>query len=148
MQAVGARVTLTAVGAGTATIEVTATDPDGLSAMQSFRVRVTAPFIDDPLVLGVTPIKAVHFTELRERINVLRQEAGLARFDWTDPVLQAGVTGVRLTHLLELRSALAAAYRAAGRSAPGWTDASPASGSTPIRAAHVTELRAAVLALE
>ena len=148
VQAVGAQVTLTAVGAGTATIEVTATDPDGLSAMQSFRVRVTAPFTDDPIVPGVTPVRAVHFTELRARIDVLRSEAGLASFRWMDPELRAGVTRVRLVHLLELREALAAAYAAAGRAAPRWTDASPASGSTPIRAAHVTELRAAVLALE
>ena len=148
----GAVVTLTAVGEGTATIRVTATDPEGLSATQSFTVMVSTTvsgsFTDDPLQPGVTPVKAVHFTELRTRVDALRSAAGLLRFSWTDPVLQAGVTPVRLAHLLELRSALAEAYRAAGRSAPRWTDASPASGSTPIRALHVTELRAAVLALE
>ena len=147
-RATGAQVTLTAVSAGTATIEVTATDPGGLSATQSFLVRVTAPFTDDPIVPGVTPVKAVHFTELRVRIDGLRSEAGLAPFRWTDPELRAGVTRVRRVHLLELRAALAEAYGAAGRAAPRWTDASPASGSTPIRALHVTELRAAVLALE
>ena len=109
-----AQVTLTGVGEGAATILVTATDADGLSAAQSFRVRVTAPFTDDPLRRGVTPISAVHFTELRARIDVLRDEAGLGRFRWTDPVLRAGVTRVRLEHLLELREALAAAYAAAG----------------------------------
>ena len=149
--AAGARVTLTAVGEGTATIRVTATDPGGLSAIQSFTVTVTTvsgSFTDDPLQPGVTPIKAVHFTELRTRIDALRSAAGLLRFSWTDPVLRAGVTRVRRVHLLELRSALAEAYGAAGLAAPRWTDASPAAGSTPIRAAHVTELRAAVLALE
>ena len=149
--AAGARVTLTAMGEGTATIRVTATDPGGLSAAQSFTVTVTAapaPFTDDPIRPGVTPIKAVHFTELRARIDALRSVAGLAPFSWTDPVLRPGVTRVQRVHLLELRAALAEAYRAAGRSAPRWTDASPTSGSTPIRAAHVTELRAAVLALE
>ena len=148
VRAAGARLTLTAVGAGTATIEVTATDPDGLSATQSFRVRVTATFTDDPIVPGVTPIKAVHFTELRTRINALRSAAGLARFSWTDPVLRPGVTRVRRVHLLELRTALAEAYSGAGRAVPRWTDALPAGGTTPIRAAHVTELRTAVLALE
>ena len=146
--AASARVTLAAVGAGTATIEVTATDPDGLSATQSFRVRVTAPFTDDPIVPGVTPVRAVHFTELRARIDILRREAGLAPFRWTDPELRARVTRVRRVHLLELREALAAAYGAAGRAAPRWTDPAPTAGSTPIRAAHLTELRAAVLALE
>ena len=150
-QAAGARVTLAAVGEGTAAIRVTATDPGGLSATQAFTVTVTAmrvPFTDDPLVPGVTPIKAIHFTELRTRIDGLRSAADLLRFSWTDPVLRAGVTRVRRVHLFELRSALAEAYRASGRAAPRWTDASPVSGSTPIRALHLTELRAAVLALE
>ena len=147
----GARVTLTAVTEGTSAIRVTATDPGGLSAVQSFRVTVTslsAPFTDDPIVPGVTPVRAVHFTELRTRVDALRRSAGLPRHAWTDPALRAGATRVRLVHLSELRSALAAAYTASGRAAPTWTDAAPAAGSTPIRAAHVTELRAAVLALE
>ena len=151
VRAAGARVTLTAVGEGTAMIRVTATDPGGLSAAQRFTVMVSAapaPFTDDPLRPGVTPIRAVHFTELRTRIDALRAAAGLAPFRWTDSVLRAGVTRVRLAHLLELREALAAAYAAAGRPAPRWTDAAPVGGTTPIRAAHLTELRAAVVALE
>lgn len=145
-------VTLTAVSEGTATIRVTATDPGGLSAVQAFRVtveqRVTVPFTDDPIVPGVTPVRAVHLTELRTRIDGLRMAVGLGRLAWTDPVLTAGATPVRLVHLLELRSALAAAYRAAGRAAPLWTDAAPVGGTTPVRAAHLMELRAAVRALE
>ena len=148
VRAAGARVTLTPAGAGTATIEVTATDPGGLSAAQAFRVRVTPPFTDDPIVPGETPIRAVHFTELRARIDVLRIEAGLARFRWTNPGLRTRVTRVRRVHLVELREALAEAYAAAGRAAPPWTDPTPVAGTTPIRAAHLTELRAAVRALE
>ena len=152
VQAAGARVTLTAIGEGTATIRVTATDPGGLSASQSFTVTVgtsvSVPFTDDPIRPGVTPVRAVHFTELRTRIDALRTAAGLGRFAWADPALTAGVTRVRLVHLLELRSALAAAYAAAGRPSPRWTDSAPAPGATPIRAAHLMELRAAVVALE
>ena len=144
----GGRATLTAVAPGRAAIEVTATDPGGLRASQTFAARVTAPFTDDPVRPGETPVRAVHFTELRARIDVLRGEAGLGRFAWTDPVLRAGATRVRLAHLLELREALGQAYRAAGRAAPRWTDPAPARGATPIRAAHLNELRAAVLALE
>ena len=151
-RAAGALVTLTAVGEGAATIRVTATDPGGLSATQSFTVRVSMTvsrsFTDDPIRPGVTPVKAVHFTVLRTRIDALRRAGGLQAFSWTDPVLTAGVTRVRGAHLLDLREALAAAYAAAGRSAPGWTDAAPMAGSTPIRTAHVMELRASVLALE
>ena len=148
--AAGARVTLTAAGGGRATIRVTATDPGGLSATQAFTVTVAmrSPFTDDPIVPGVTPVRAVHFTELRTRVDALRSAAALGRFAWTDPALRAGVTPVRLVHLLELREALGAAYTAAGRAEPRWTDAAPVAGSTPIRAAHLTELRAAVVALE
>ena len=150
--AAGARVTLTAVGLGTAQIRVTATDPGGLSAARSFTATVTdrppTSFTDDPIRPGATPIRAIHFTELRSRIDGLRRAAGLTPFAWTDPVLRAGATPVRLVHLLELRQALGAAYQAAGRTPPPWTDAAPAAGSTPIRAAHLTELRVAVVALE
>lgn len=147
----GAQMRLRGVTEGTATIEVTATDPDGLSAARRFAATVTTspPFTDDPIVPGVTPIQAVHFTELRGRIDGQRRRAGLASFGWTDAVLEGGgVTPVRLLHLVELRAALEEVYSASGRAAPRWTDASPAAGETPIRAAHLTELRAAVVALE
>ena len=146
----GARATLTAAALGTAAIRVSATDAAGQSAARSFTVTVTrsAPFTDDPLRPGVTPVRAVHFTELRTRIDGLRRGSGLGPFAWTDPVLTPGETPVRLAHLLELRRALAEAYAAAGRAVPRWTDASPAVGTTPIRAAHLTELRSAVMALE
>ena len=148
----GAFVMLAALSEGAATIRVAATDPGGLSVTQSFRVSVevavSEPFTDHPIRPGVTPVKAIHFTELRTRIDGLRSAAGLLRFSWTDPALQPGVTRVRRVHLLELRSALAEAYQAGGRATPRWTDASPAAGRTPIRALHVTELRVAVRELE
>ena len=148
----GSRLMLTAVSLGTAQIRVTATDPDGLSAARSFTVVVTdrppISFTDDPIQPGVTPVRAIHFTELRNRVDGLRRAAGLVPFGWTDPGLRAGATPVRLVHLLELRQALGAAYQAMGRTPPRWTDAVPAAGATPIRAAHLTELRAAVVALE
>ena len=135
----------------TVTITVTATRVDDTAEVE-FTVTVTvasrSPFTDDPIVAGVTPVRAVHFTELRTRIDALREQAGLGRFRRTDPVLRTGVTPVRLVHLLELRAALGAAYSAAGRAAPRWTDAAPTAGTTPIRAAHLMELRAAVVALE
>ena len=144
----GSTVTVTPAGAGTATVTVTATDAGGLSATQTFTVTVLRPFTDAPLRPGTTPIRAVHFTELRSRIDGLRQAAGLARFGWTDPVLRAGATRVRLVHLLELRQALGGAYAAAERTPPPWTDAAPTADALPVRAAHLTELRAAVVALE
>ena len=107
-----------------------------------------APFSDDPIVPGATPIRAVHFAELRARTDAVRRGLGLAPFPWTNPVLRAGTTPVRLAHLLELREALAAAYAASGRAAPRWNDPLPSTGRTRIRAVHLTELRAGVVALE
>ena len=87
----GASVMLAAVSEGAATIRVTATDPGGLSAMQPFtvtvEVSVSEPFTDHPIRSGVTPVKAVHFTELRARIGALRRAVGLPAFSWTDSVL-------------------------------------------------------------
>ena len=54
VRALGARVTLTAVGEGAATIRVTATDPWGLSAAQSFRVTVERPN-QPPEAVGILP---------------------------------------------------------------------------------------------
>ena len=146
----GSSLTVTPVAAGRAVVTVTATDAGGsnTTATQSFAVTVARRFTDHPLVPGVTPVRAVHFTELRTRIDALRSPMGLGWFAWTDPVLRAGVTPVGLVHLLELREALAAAYAAAGSAAPRWTDALPVEGTTPIRAAHVMEIRAALVALE
>ena len=104
----GGTVTLGPVAAGAATVTVTAGDPGGLSATQSIAVTVQAAggvngFTDDPLVPGVTPVRAIHFRELRTRIDALRSQAGLSAYAWTDPTLRAGATAVSSVHLTELR---------------------------------------------
>ena len=151
-QAAGTLVTLTPVTAGAATITVSATDVGGsnATAAQRFVVTVveTAAFTDHPLRPGVTPIRAVHFLELRARVDALRTRAGLSPFGWTDPVLAPGLTTVRRAHLTELRTALAQAYSAAGRPPPAYTDPELPARAIAIRAVHLMELRAAVEALE
>ena len=107
-----------------------------------------AAFTDDPLVPGVTPVRAAHLLELRARIDALRRRAGLPAFGWTDAVVVPGVTPARAAHLTELRSALGEAYAAAGRPAPGYTDAAVTAGATAMRAVQLQELRRAVVALE
>ena len=143
-------VTVTPVRSGSATVTVTATDPHGASATQQFEVTVTAraAFTDHPIVLGATPIKAVHFIELRERIDALRLRNRLAAFPWTDPTLVAGVTPVRRVHLTELRSALAAVYDAVDRPRPVYPDGGASARTLPVKAAHIMELRVAVLDVE
>ena len=146
----GSMLTVTPVGPGSATVTVTATDPGGASATQQFEVAVAAraTFTDHPITPGATPIKAVHFVELRARIDALRIRRRLPPFAWTDPTLVAGVTRVKRAHLTELRSALDAVYDAVSRPRPTYTDATAAAGAISIKAAHVMELRTAVLAVE
>ncbi len=129
-----------ATSAATATI-------GGVSA--TFTVALSsAAFTDDPIVAGSTPIKAVHITELRARINALRQQFGLAAMAWTEPVINTG-TAPKPVHFAEMRRALQEAHVAAGRGVLTFTaDATLSPGVTGIRAAHIQELRNAVIALE
>ena len=87
---------------------------------------------DDPLLPGVTQIKAVHFTELRTRINKLLTGCGGTAFAFTDPTLTANETRVRAVHVTDLRTALGRAYDACGRSRPTWSEPAPERGSTAI----------------
>jgi subtilisin family serine protease len=106
-------------------------------------------FTDTPLVAGSTLVKTLHITELRSRVDLLRQRFGLASYQWTDPSLGAGSTMIRLTHIADLRAALADAYTAAGMTAPTYaTDPTLTAGVTQVKAAHVSELRSAVITLE
>ena len=103
-------------------------------------------FTDDPVVAGLTVVRAVHLEELRERIDALRIEHGLERFAYRDPSIEAGVTPVRAVHVAELRTALDGVYDAAERRRPTYGD-EPREGAE-LRAAHVNDLRRAIQALE
>jgi List-Bact-rpt repeat protein len=118
------------------------------SAGATFVTSFSGTFTDDPLVAGITLIKAVHVTELRLAIDQERTRRGLAAFTWTDPVLTPGIRVVSAIHLAELRAALNAAYQAASRPLPGYTDALIVARSLRVRAVHIQELRAAVRALQ
>lgn len=112
----------------------------------TFTIGLT-PFSDDPLTAGITPVKAVHITELRERIDVIRTRLGLAGYPWTDAALTPGTSTIKAVHVAELRAALAEAYVRSGRSAPAYASPAPAPGVL-ITAAAINELRAAVAAIE
>ncbi len=148
----GSNLTLAPVAAGVATITVTATGTDNSVATQRFRVTVlavtAATTFSARLVPGTTPLRAIHFLELRTRIAALRTREGLPPVRWTDPVLTVGVTPVKRVHLTELRDALGETYDTAGRSRPTYTDHIVTVGVTAIKAAHVVELRNAIGALE
>ena len=101
-------------------------------------------FTDDPIEPGVTPVRALHFTELRAGIDQLRAAHGLDPFPWTDPTLATGAS-VRGLHVTELRTALRQAYDAAGRTRVFSTE--PVEPGRVIQAWHVNELRRAIEAL-
>lgn len=122
----------------------------GSADSQTATVEVVpyVPFTDSPLVAGETPLRAVHITELRSRIDALRQGLGLTPFSWTDPALAANSTTLRAVHVVELRAALVEAYAAAHIAAPSFTDPTLPQGSVAIKRIHIQELRDAVVALE
>lgn len=128
------------LSAGTYTVEAT-TFGAGLTGSFALRVSERRPFVDDPIEAGL-PIRAVHLTELRGRIDELRVSAGLPRYSWVDRTLRPGVTPVRAVHWEQLRTALDQAYDADGRRRPGYTDEIEV--GVPIEADHVNELRRAV----
>jgi bacillolysin len=101
-------------------------------------------FTDDPLVAGVTRIKVVHVTELRNRINAIRAARGLGAASWTNDITTGTV--VRSGEVLEMRTALAGAYTATSLPVPSFTDTllTP----TAVKTTHITQLRAAVVAME
>ena len=123
----------------------------GSADSQTATIQVVSytPFTDATLVAGETPLRAVHITELRTRINAQRQRFSLGAFSWTDPVLSANATPLRAVHIAELRAALVEAYTAAGVTPPpSFTDPTLAGGNTPIKSIHILELRDAVGTLE
>jgi hypothetical protein len=121
-------------------------EPEGIYRTDVFVVRLLGgSFTDTPLSPG-TVIRAVHFTELRGRIDVLRVTHGLVPFPWTESDLAPGSIITR-AHLTDLRTALQQAYAAAGSTPPTFAE-TITSGVTLVRAAHLEELRDAVIALE
>ena len=98
---------------------------------------------DDPVVAGQTPVKAVHIQEIRQRIDVLRQERGLPAAVYTSRPRQDGTIQAR--HFTETISALAAVYREDGADPPAYGRV--ATGE-PIRALTVNALRTAIVARE
>jgi len=101
-------------------------------------------FSDDPLIPGVTPVRAMHVSELRNRINAVRGRFGVAAYNWTDPDLTAAP--IKAIHITELRAAITDAYTAATLAPPIFSD--PALAGMPIKAVHIAELRNATVSLE
>ena len=106
----------------------------------------TASAGEDYIAITAQAVKAVHLTELRDRIDDLRMAHGLQRFAYMDPPITAGHTRVRAVHLVELRTALDQTYDAAERRRPRYTGAVGADAA--VRAVHINDLRRSIQALE
>jgi hypothetical protein len=102
-------------------------------------------FTDDPLIAGLTVIRAVHIAELRARIDAVRAHFLLGSYPYTDSIM-ANATTIRARQMAEARTALDEAYDAAMRTRPSYST-SPEVGVT-IRVADIAELRAAIQAIE
>jgi hypothetical protein len=109
-----------------------------LSAPGSIDVATAITFTDDPLSIGVTPIKAQHVTELRQAVNAIRATANLSAATWTDTTLNSSVS-VKAVHITELRTNLDQALTALGLPVSGYTDASLS--GVLIKKVHLDELR-------
>ena len=115
----------------------------GATPTHAQSLPASCTFTDDPVIAGVTVVKAVHVTQLRVCINDVRIQRSLSTVTWTDSTLTAQQSTVKAVHVIEIRSAIAAIYTAAGTSAPQFTDTITAT-TTTIRAVHFNELRSAI----
>jgi hypothetical protein len=132
------------VTAGNAYIyKVRATDTAGTSPYSLPDAATTFVFTNDPLVLQVTAIKAIHLTELRAAVNALRSAAGLAASTFTDPALSTSTT-IKADHVQELRTAINQVRSSLGLPAVTFTDAALAPDTTKVRVVHLDELRNSV----
>jgi len=130
---------LTSTTGGTATISGTLNgQPLSNQATVTFTATLSTPFTDDPIVAGVTIVKAIHITELRDAVNFVRWLAGLPPATFTTPVVAGSI--IQTADITELRSALAEAR--VGLPPVTYTDANLTAG-TPVKAVHIQELREA-----
>ena len=112
------------------------------TAASNVDLATTVAFTDDPVQLGVTPIRAGHVTQLRTAVNAARAAAGRPLATWTNANLAQAP--VRTEDVEELRAALNDARGAAGMVAALFSDAPLVKNSTTIRKTHLKELRQAV----
>ena len=139
------------------TYTVYAKENDGLvnssTTQRTFTVE-TPSLTDSTLTSGITPIKAVHITELRTAIENVYGYYGLTVPTWTDSTITSGVTHIKAVHVTELRTAIEAIRTYVNGfdtgtskdiSAFSWTDESLS--NVRIKAVHIEEIRDAITIL-
>lgn len=101
-------------------------------------LAVPFSYTDPSITLG-TPIRAVHFTDLRTAITAARTALRFAVRPFALP-LSSGVF-IQRSHLVELRSAIDAVRASVGLAPTAYTDTTVTAGATRVRSAHVLEMR-------
>ena len=115
---------------------------DSENLLQRIHVELEG-FTDSPLVAGVTPVKALHMTELQDRVNTLRTSYGLSKYSFTTITSGAGKIADWSAHVAEIRAAVDEVAAKAGKSHAAWLEI-PANRP---RADVIEQLRAVVLAI-
>lgn len=134
---------ITATSGITYLYRVRAVGPGGItSGYSDVDLATTVIFDEDPLIAGVTTIKAQHITQLRQAVNAVRATANLQPATWTDSSPQ-GVF-VKAVHINELRTNLNGGLSTLGFSTPSYTDPTLVPGTTLVKKNHIEELRQAV----
>lgn len=97
------------------------------------------PYTDEPLVPGETFIKAVHMTELQERVATIYDHFAYGAFEYTPAIAGETSLGLWLMQVIELRTAIDAHF-------PLHEDWLPVTVNQP-RADVMEQLRAVIAAL-
>lgn len=110
-------------------------------------IILTNPNFTDTITKNQTKIKAIHFTELREKINQLENYYGLNNTQWGNVIVSGGM--VRAVDVIEMRQALeriATFLNSYGANITlNWTDSTLT--NKRIKAIHINELRTALTTL-
>jgi hypothetical protein len=132
------------VAANTAALyRVRAVNGNGSSADSAADLSTAVIFTDPLLGIGVTPVKAAHFAQLRTAAVAVHNLTGLLTAPFTDPFLSNAIP-IRRVHLIELRSMIDTARTNFGLAAVSYTDPTITQFVTQVKAAHVVDLREAV----
>ena len=118
--------------------KVRAVDATATGPLSSSDLAMTVSFSDDPITPAATHIRAVHITELRTAINVLRSAAGLQAATFTDASLSG--KPVKAVHFLELQTALNQARGALLLPAITYSVSNPSAGNA-VYGAFIRDLR-------
>ena len=109
-----------------------------VSPPSTIDLATAVTFLNDPLIVGVTEIKAEHILELRRAVDTVRVMANLSAVTWTDNSLLG--LEIKAVHIEELREHLDDALSALGLPMNPYTH-SPPFGGKAIKKEDIEQLR-------